>query len=258
MIIYKSAAEIELMREAGAILAQTLDRLHAMARPGVTLLELDREAGRYIRERGCIPGFVGYDGYQNNICTSVNDQVVHGIPTNRKLREGDLLSLDAGLIHRGFWADAGVSVPIGRVSPAVQRLIDVTRESLAIGIRQAHAGNHIGDISAAIQQHVEAAGFSVVEQFVGHGIGRDMHEDPQVPNFGVAGRGPLLKPGMVLAIEPMVNAGSKDVALLGDGWTVVTRDHSLSAYFEHSVAITADGPEDVTVVPDGVGSGARG
>lgn len=257
MIIYKSQAEIEVMREAGAILAQTLNRLQAMARPGVTLLDLDREAGRFIREQGCIPGFVGYDGYQHSICTSVNDQVVHGIPTNRKLREGDLLSLDAGLIHRGFWADAGVSVPIGKVSAEAQRLIDVTREALAIGINEAQAGNHIGDISAAIQHHVEAAGFSVVEQFVGHGIGRDMHEDPQVPNFGIPGRGPLLKPGMVLAIEPMVNAGSKEVALLGDGWTVVTSDHRLSAYFEHSVAITADGPQILTVVPDGVGSQAR-
>jgi methionyl aminopeptidase len=247
MIIYKSEAEIELMREAGAILAETLERLQAIARPGITLAELDREADRLIRGRGCIPGFVGYQGYQNAICTSVNDQVVHGIPTNRKLREGDLLSLDAGLIHRGFWADAGLSVGVGKISPEAQRLMDVTRESLGIGIEKAQAGNRIGDISAAVQQHVERAGFSVVRQFVGHGIGRDMHEDPQVPNFGIAGRGPLLKAGMVLAIEPMVNAGGPDVALLGDGWTVVTVDHSLSAYFEHSVAITADGPEILTV-----------
>ena len=253
MIIYKSAAEIELMREAGSILAETLQRLQSMARPGVTLLELDREAGQFIRERGCIPGFIGYQGYQHNICTSVNDQVVHGIPTNRKLREGDLLSLDAGLIHRGFWADAGLTVPIGKVSTGAQRLLDVTRESLSIGITRAQVGNRIGDISAAIQRHVEGAGFSVVRQFVGHGIGRDMHEDPQVPNFGVAGRGPLLKPGMVLAIEPMVNAGGPDVALLGDGWTVVTTDHSLSAYFEHSVAITTDGPQVLTVAPAGLG-----
>ena len=173
---------------------------------------------------------------------------MHGIPTNRKLREGDLLSLDAGLIHRGFWADAGLTVGIGKISAEAQRLMDATRESLDIGIREAQAGNRIGDISAAIQRHVEGAGFSVVESFVGHGIGRDMHEDPQVPNFGVPGQGPLLKPGMVLAIEPMVNAGHKDVALLGDGWTVVTVDHSLSAYFEHSVAITADGPEILTSV----------
>lgn len=257
MIIYKSAAEIDLMREAGAILAETLQRLRVMARPGVTLLDLDREAGEFIRGRGCIPGFVGYEGYQNNICTSVNEQVVHGIPTNRKLREGDLLSLDAGVIYRGFWADAGLTVAIGKVSAEAQRLLDVTRESLEIGIAQAKVGNRIGDISAAIQNHVERAGFAVVRQFVGHGIGRDMHEDPQVPNFGIAGRGPLLKPGMVLAIEPMVNAGSPDVALLGDGWTVVTVDHSLSAYFEHSVAITTDGPEVLTVVPDGVASRER-
>jgi methionyl aminopeptidase len=257
MIIYKSAGEIELMREAGAILAETLKRLQAMARPGVTLLDLDRDAGAFIRGRGCIPGFVGYQGYQNNICTSVNDQVVHGIPTNRKLREGDLLSLDAGLIYRGFWADAGLTVPIGKVSTEAQRLLNVTRESLDIGIAEAQVGNRIGDISAAIQKHVETAGFSVVRQFVGHGIGRDMHEDPQVPNFGIAGRGPLLKPGMVLAIEPMVNAGSPDVALLGDGWTVVTTDHKLSAYFEHSVAITTDGPEVLTVVRDGATPRAR-
>ncbi len=247
MIIYKSQDEIELMREAGAILAETLNHLQALARPGVTLLELDREADRLIRARDCIPGFVGYDGYKNAICTSVNDQVVHGIPTNRKLREGDLLSLDAGLIYRGFWADAGLSVGVGKVSAEAQRLMDVTRESLAVGIEQARVGNRIGDISAAVQRHVEAAGFAVVRQFVGHGIGRDMHEDPQVPNFGIAGRGPMLKPGMVLAIEPMVNAGTPEVALLGDGWTVVTADHSLSAYFEHSVAITAEGPEILTV-----------
>ncbi len=166
---------------------------------------------------------------------------------NRKLREGDLLSLDAGLIHRGFWADAGLTVGVGKISPQAQRLMDATRESLSIGIERARVGNRIGDISAAVQTHIEQAGFSVVRSFVGHGIGRDMHEDPQVPNFGIAGTGPLLKPGMVLAIEPMVNAGGPDVALLGDGWTVVTVDHSLSAYFEHSVAITQDGPEILTV-----------
>lgn len=247
MIIYKSQAEIDLMREAGGILADALAHLQTMAQPGVTLLDLDREADRFIRARGCIPGFVGYEGYQHAICTSVNDQVVHGIPTNRKLREGDLLSLDAGLIYRGFWADAGLSVGVGKVSPQAQRLMDVTRESLDKGIATAVVGNRIGDISAAVQGHVEQAGFSVVRQFVGHGIGRDMHEDPQVPNFGIAGQGPLLKPGMVLAIEPMVNAGGPDVALLGDGWTVVTVDHSLSAYFEHSVAITPDGPEILTL-----------
>jgi methionyl aminopeptidase len=248
VIIYKSRAEIELMREAGRMLAEVLARLQAMARPGVTLLDLDREADRMIRGFGCVPGFLGYQGYPNSLCTSVNDQVVHGIPTNRKLRAGDLLSLDCGLIHRGFWADAGVTIGIDQLKPEAQRLLDVTRQALDIGIEQARVGNRIGDISAAIQRHVEGAGFSVVRQFVGHGIGRDMHEDPQVPNFGIAGRGPLLKPGMVLAIEPMVNAGSPEVALLGDGWTVVTVDRSLSAYFEHSVAVTADCPEVLTRV----------
>src|SRR2546426_9814380 len=240
MIIYKSPSEIELMREAGAILGEALAHLQAIARPGVTLLELDREADRFIRGRGCIPGFVGYQGYQNAICTSVNDQVVHGIPTNRKLREGDLLSLDAGLIHRGFWADAGLTVGIGKISVEGQQLLDGTRESLEIGIRKAQVGNRIGDISAAIQQHVEGAGFSVVESFVGHGIGRDMHEDPHVPNLGVAGQGPVLEPGIVLAIEPIVNAGHKDVALLGDGWTVVGRDQGLRAYLTESLAVAAD------------------
>jgi methionyl aminopeptidase len=247
MIIYKSPAEIDLMREAGQILAETLERLQTMAAPGVSLVELDREADRFIRSRGGVPGFKGYEGFPNSLCTSVNDQVVHGIPGNRKLRAGDLLSLDCGVIVEGFWADAGVSVGIGPITPEARRLLDVTRQALDVGIAQVQVGNRIGDISAAIQRHVEAAGFSVVRQYVGHGIGRDMHEDPQVPNFGVAGRGPLLKPGMVLAIEPMVNAGRPDVALLGDGWTVVTLDHSLSAYFEHSVAITADGPEVLTI-----------
>jgi methionyl aminopeptidase len=250
VIIYKSKAEIDLMREAGRILAEALAHLQATARPGVTLLDLDREADRFIRSRGCIPGFKGYQGYPNSVCTSVNDQVVHGIPSNRKLREGDLLSLDCGLIHQGFWADAGLSFGIGAVSPTAQRLLDVTSQALEIGIRTAQVDNRVGDISAAIQTHVEAAGFSVVRQFVGHGIGRDMHEDPQVPNFGIAGRGPLLKPGMVLAIEPMVNAGSPEVALLGDGWTVVTVDRSLSAYFEHTVAIREEGPEILTALPE--------
>ena len=247
------------MREAGRILGETLARLQACARPGVTLLELDREADRFIRSHGCIPGFIGQKGppgcpdFRHAVCTSVNDQVVHGVPSNRKLREGDLLSLDCGLIHQGWWADAGVSMGIGTVSPQVQRLLDVTSQALDIGIAKSQVGNRVGDISAAIQAHVEAAGFSVVRQFVGHGIGRDMHEDPQVPNFGVAGRGPLLKPGMVLAIEPMVNAGSPEVALLGDGWTVVTVDRSLSAYFEHTVAILEDGPEVLTGIPAAAG-----
>src|SRR6202158_4701477 len=242
MIIYKSQDEIELMREAGAILAETLNHLQSLARPGVTLLDLDREADKFIRARDSIPGFVGYQGYRNAICTSVNDQVVHGIPTNRKLREGDLLALDAGLIYRGFWADAGLSVGVGKMAPEAQRLMDVTRESLALGIDQARDGNRIGDISAAVQRHVEGAGFGVVRQFVGHGIGRNMHEDPQLPNFGRPGTGPELRPGMTLAVEPMVTAASHDVYILPDGWTVKTSDGRLSAYYENTIAITEDGP----------------
>ncbi len=246
MIIYKTDQEIELMRRAGRLLAQALAHLQELARPGRSLLELDQAADSFIRKAGCLPGFKGYQGFPRSLCTSVNEQVVHGIPTARRLREGDLLSLDCGLIYHDFWADAGLTVGIGEISPEAQRLRDVTRMALAVGIAQARVGQRTGDISAAIQQHVEAAGFSVVTQFVGHGIGRNMHEDPQVPNFGRPGSGPPLKPGMVLAIEPMVNAGGSEVRLLEDGWTVVTADGSLSAYFEHSVAITADGPEVLT------------
>ncbi len=246
MIIYKTDQEIELMRQAGRILAGVLAHLQELARPGRPLLELDRAADRMIRQADCIPGFKGYQGFPRSLCTSVNEQVVHGIPTARRLREGDVLSLDCGLVYRGFWADAGLTVGVGRVSPEAQRLIEVTRKALEVGIAQAQVGKRVGDISAAVQQHVEAAGFSVVTQYVGHGIGRNMHEDPQVPNFGRPGTGPVLKPGMVLAIEPMVNAGGSEVRLLGDEWTVVTADGSLSAYFEHSVAVAADGPEVLT------------
>jgi methionyl aminopeptidase len=246
MIIYKTDQEVELMRQAGRILAEALQHLQALARPGVTLLQLDEAADVFIAKAGCVPGFKGYQGFPRSLCTSVNEQVVHGIPTARRLKEGDVLSLDCGLIHRGFWADAGLTVGVGAVTPEAERLIAVTREALERGIAEARVGNRIGDISAAVQRYVEGAGFSVVREYVGHGIGRNMHEDPQVPNFGRPGTGPPLKPGMVLAIEPMVNAGGSEVHLLPDAWTVVTADGSLSAYFEHSVAITADGPEVLT------------
>ncbi len=246
MIIYKTDQEIELMRQAGRILAETLSHLQALARPGRSLIELDQAADTFIRRAGCTPGFKGYQGFPRSLCTSVNEQVVHGIPSERRLKEGDVLSLDCGLIHRGLWADAGVTVGVGRITPEAERLITVTRSALELGIAQAQVANRIGDISAAVQRHVEAAGFSVVRQYVGHGIGRNMHEDPQVPNFGRPGTGPLLKAGMVLAIEPMVNAGGSAVQLLDDDWTVVTADGSLSSYFEHSVAITPDGPEVLT------------
>jgi len=246
MIIYKTDHEIELMRQAGRILAETLLHLQALAQPGRSLIELDQAADTFIRKAGCTPGFKGYQGFPRSLCTSVNEQVVHGIPTERRLRAGDVLSLDCGLIHHGLWADAGVTVGIGRITPEAERLMTVTRTALGLGIAEARLGNRIGDISAAIQRHVEAAGFSVVRQYVGHGIGRNMHEDPQVPNFGRPGTGPLLKAGMVLAIEPMVNAGGSAVRLLDDDWTVVTADGRLSAYFEHTVAITPEGPEVLT------------
>jgi methionyl aminopeptidase len=225
-----------------------MDLLAAKVRPGVTTGELDSAAEKFIRSQGAVPAFKGYRGFPGSICTSPNEMVVHGIPGRFKLSRGDILSVDIGVIYDGWVADAARTFPVGEVSPVAGKLLRITEESLFKAVEQCRPGNRLGDVGHAVQQHVEGGGLSVVRSLVGHGIGRDMHEDPQVPNFGIAGRGPLLKPGMVLAIEPMVNAGSPDVALLGDGWTVVTVDHSLSAYFEHSVAITADGPEVLTAV----------
>jgi methionyl aminopeptidase len=245
----KRPHEIEKMRASGRILGACLAQLADAVRPGVTTLDLDREAETFIRDHGCIPGFIGYNGFANSLCVSVNDEVVHGIPGTRVLRDGDLVSLDCGLILDGWWADSGLSVACGEAAPAVLRLIDVTREALQRGIAAATPGNHIGDIGHAVQTYVEGEGYSVVRQYVGHGIGRDMHEPPQVPNYGRSGSGNLLKPGYVLAIEPMVNAGTADVHLLDDGWTVVTDDGRLSCYFEHTVAITEEGPEVLTLRP---------
>ncbi|MEA2645553.1 MAG: methionyl aminopeptidase [Chloroflexota bacterium] len=242
MIKVKSDDELKLMREAGKLLADTLDQLEAECRPGVTTEEIDRHADRIIRGHGAIPGFLGYQGFPKSLCISVNEEVVHGIPGDRVVNAGDLVSLDCGLIYKGLWADSGRTVMVGDVDTEAKRLVEVTRDSLAAGIAQAVPGNHVGDISAAVQRVVEAAGFSVVRNFVGHGIGRDMHEEPQVPNFGVAGQGPLLKPGYALAIEPMVNQGTPDVQILEDRWTIITADRKLSAYFEHTVLITEDGP----------------
>ncbi|MFN2582705.1 MAG: type I methionyl aminopeptidase [Candidatus Dormibacteria bacterium] len=245
----KRPDEIARMRAAGEILGACLSHVAANVRAGITTDDLDREADTFIRDHGCIPGFIGYNDFPKSICISVNDEVVHGIPGERVLRDGDLVSLDCGLILDGWWADSGLTVPCGDVSPEAARLIDVTREALERGIAAAQPGNHIGDIGHAVQTYAEAAGYSVVRQFVGHGIGRNMHEPPQVPNYGRAGTGNLLKPGYVLAIEPMVNAGGADVHILGDRWTVVTDDHALSCYFEHTVAITAAGPEVLTLRP---------
>ena len=237
------------MRSAGRILGACLAHLAATVRPGITTLDLDAEAETFIRDHGCVPGFLGFEGFPNSLCVSVNDEVVHGIPGQRRLREGDLVSLDCGLILDGWWADSGLSVACGDGSPEVLRLIETTEEALRHGIEAARPGNHIGDIGEAVQTFVESHGYAIVRQYVGHGIGRDMHELPQVPNYGRAGAGNLLKAGIVIAIEPMVNAGGAGVHVLEDQWTVVTDDGKLSCYFEHTVAITPAGPDVLTLRP---------
>jgi methionyl aminopeptidase len=242
VIVCKSAAEIERMRAANVLVADVLAELAAMVAPGVTTAELDREAERLVRTAGAEPAFKGYRGYPATLCASVNDEVVHGIPANRALREGDIISLDMGVKLNGFYGDSAITVPVGRVSDEILRLLRVTREALDKGIAQVRVGGRISDIGHAIQRHVEQSGFSVVREFVGHGIGVALHEEPQIANYGEPGRGPRLAEGMVLAIEPMVNMGRPAVKVLSDGWTAVTRDGSLSAHFEHTVAVTSEGP----------------
>lgn len=246
MIVCKSPAEIERMRTANALVAEVLADLARMVAPGVTTLDLDVEAERLVREAGAEPAFKGYRGYPCTLCASVNDQVVHGIPSKRKLVEGDIVSLDMGVKLNGFFGDSAVTVPVGAVAPDVTRLLLVTQEALAKGIAQVRLGGRISDIGHAIQAHVEENGFSVVREFVGHGIGAALHEEPQIANYGEPGRGPRLAEGMVLAIEPMVNMGRAAVKVLADGWTAVTRDGSLSAHFEHTVAVTKNGPRVLT------------
>lgn len=247
MIELKSEREIRYMREAGRIVAAVLRELAAALRPGITTAELDRLAERLIREAGAEPAFKGYQGFPASICTSINDEVVHGIPSpHRVIREGDLVSIDVGARYHGYYGDSAATFAVGEVSPEARRLLEVTRESLARGIAAARAGNRLGDIGYAVQEYVEAAGFSVVRDYAGHGIGRAMHEDPQVPNYGQPGTGLRLRPGLVIAIEPMVNAGGHAVRTDPDGWTVRTADGSLSAHFEHTVLITAGGPEVLT------------
>lgn len=243
MIHLKSKEEIELMRKSNRLVAKLLDRLRKMVRPGITTAELDRAAEEFILKSGGIPTFKGYAGYPACICTSVNNEVVHSIPCNRILQEGDIISIDAGIKLNGFCGDSTVTVPVGNISKEAQKLIKVTAKALDIGIAAAVPGNRIGDIGHAIQTYVEGQGFSIVRDFVGHGIGREMHEEPQVPHFGRPGTGSLLKEGMVIAIEPMVNAGTHKLKVLEDGWTAVTIDEQWSAQFEHSVAITAQGPD---------------
>ena len=242
MIVCKSPAEIERMRVANALVADVLAELGSMVAPGITTGELDAEAERLVRERGAEPAFKGYRGYPATLCASINEQVVHGIPSSRKLQGGDIISLDMGVKLNGFFGDSAVTVPVGEVSEDALRLLKVTQEALEKGIEQVRLGGRISDIGHAIQHHVEAHGFSVVREFVGHGIGASLHEEPQIANYGEPGRGPRLAEGMVLAIEPMVNMGRPAVKVLADGWTAVTRDGSLSAHFEHTVAVTKDGP----------------
>jgi methionyl aminopeptidase len=242
VIVCKSASEIERMRAANLLVADVLAELAAMVKPGVTTAALDAAAEKLVREGGAEPAFKGYRGYPCTLCASVNEQVVHGIPSARELVEGDIISLDMGVKLNGFYGDSAITVPVGRVAPDVARLLTVTQEALANGIVQVRLGGRISDIGHAIQTHVEDNGFSVVREFVGHGIGAALHEEPQIANYGEPGRGPRLAEGMVLAIEPMVNMGRPAVKVLSDGWTAVTRDGSLSAHFEHTVAVTKDGP----------------
>ena len=245
-ITIKSPRELEHMRAAGQVVAATIARLVAFVAPGVTTKDCDAVAEREIRHLGAVPAFKGYRGFPATICVSINEEIVHGIPGPRVVREGDLVSLDVGAVVNGFYADAAVSAGVGKVSSEVADLIEVTREALERGIQACRAGNRMGDISAAVQRFVEGRGYSVVREYVGHGIGRALHEDPQVPNFGPPGRGLLLRSGMVLAIEPMVNVGDWRTRGLEDGWTVVTADGSLSAHFEYTVAIMEAGPEVLT------------
>lgn len=246
MIELKNKEEIEEIREACRIVTETLQILKEACRPGKTTRELDTVAEAHIRERGGYPAFLGYRGYPAALCASVNDGIIHGIPDDRKLREGDIVSFDIGVKLNGFHGDAAVTVAVGSVDAEAERLLRVTEEALFKGLEQAKLGNRLFDISHAIQSHAEANSFSVVRQFVGHGIGRELHEEPQIPNFGKAHRGPRLVEGMVLCIEPMVNQGTSDVKILEDGWTALTADGKLSAHFEHCVAITKSGPDILT------------
>ncbi|HXV58152.1 MAG TPA: type I methionyl aminopeptidase [Gaiellaceae bacterium] len=246
MIVRKSREEIETMARAGRVVAETIDLLGELAKPGATTADLDHAAEEYIRSQGGVPTFKGYRGFPASICTSPNSMVVHGIPGDYVLQDGDVISVDVGVTLDGFVADSAYTFPVGEVSDDAKRLLEVGRAALAAGIAEAKAGNHVQDISAAVQRTTEEAGFSVVRSLVGHGIGRSMHEEPQVPNFGEPGRGPLLQPGMTLAIEPMINAGSPEVWMADDRWSISTDDGSLSAHFEHTVAVTDNGPVVLT------------
>lgn len=247
MIVLKSDREIKLMRQAGRLVALAHQVVQETLRPGVTTAEIDRRVEAFIRANNAIPSFKGYRGFPASTCISINEELVHGIPGPRRIEEGDIVSVDIGVIYRGYHGDSAWTYPVGEVSPEARRLLEVTQQALMAGIEQARPGKRLGDISHAIQQVVEAAGFSVIREYVGHGIGREMHEPPQVPNFGEPGKGVLLRPGMTLAIEPMVAMGDWHTRVLSDNWTVVSADGSLTAHFEHTVAITEDGPYILTL-----------
>lgn len=249
MIILKTPDEVEIMARASKVVAEALELVRKEVRAGITTDELDRIAEEAIRARGATPAFKGYRSYPKTLCASVNEQVVHGIPSKRKLKDGDIIGLDLGAIVGGFYGDSAVTVPVGQIDEKIAKLVRITEEALYLGIQQAVVGNRLTDISHAVQRHVEAAGYSVVTEFVGHGIGRQLHEEPQVPNYGRPGQGPRLQPGMVLAIEPMVNMGGSAVRVLEDRWTAVTADGSLSAHFEHTIAIQTAGPARILSQP---------
>jgi len=249
MISLKSERELSQMRKAGAIVAQILEEMAQKVKPGISTGELDRFAEGRCKDLKVVPAFKGYHGFPATVCISINDEVVHGIPSNKRiLQEGDIVGLDFGVNCEGWYGDSARTVPVGKVSVEAQKLLDATREGLHQGIAQCREGNRVFDIGHAVQNYVEQFGYGVVREFVGHGIGRALHEEPQVPNYGLKGKGLLLKVGMVLAIEPMINAGSHEVKVLKDGWTAVTVDRSLSAHFEHTVAITPNGPEILTFI----------
>lgn len=246
MIICKAPREIEIMREAGRIVALVHEELKKQIKPGVTTKHLDQIAEKVIRAHGAISSFKGYNNFPANICTSINEELVHGIPKKRALKEGDIISIDVGVKHNGYHGDSAWTYPVGKISEAANKLLEVAEKSLFIGLEQARVGNRLSDVSHAIQAYVESHSFSIVREYVGHGVGQDLHEDPQIPHYGPPGKGPRLKAGMTLAIEPMVNYGKRYVKTLPDNWTVITSDKSLCAHFEHTIAITDSGYEILT------------
>jgi methionyl aminopeptidase len=246
MIPLKSKQDLEMIRQSGKILAKIMQKLREFIRAGISTQEIDQLAEELVRKENAIPAFKGYKGFPANICTSINEEIVHGIPGERKLENGDIISLDLGINYKGYFSDAAITLAVGRVEPRIKKLIEVTKTALSEGIKQARIENHLSDISYAIQSYVEKNGFSVVREFVGHGIGLKLHEEPEIPNFGRPQQGPILKEGMVFAIEPMVNMGSWESKILDNGWTAVTKDGLASSHFEHTVAITENGPAILT------------